>query len=117
MIWNDVIKLIDAGFTRDDIMAMMDTSEKQTPTPAPAPAPTPEPEPTPDEPPAPEPAPTPQPAEDEVTKLLRALGSQMEGLRKTIQTHNVNSIEGTPDPGMDTDAILASIINPHYKEG
>ena len=64
---NEVIRLIDAGFTAAEIRAMQEPAP--APTPASAPAPTPAPAPA----PAPTPAPTPAPAQDGVESKLTEL--------------------------------------------
>lgn len=103
---DEVLKLIDAGYTKEDIQAF----ESETPAPA---EPTPAPEPTPE--PAPEPA-APEPAAPEYGtehQRLEALLKQFIGI---AQQNNINA--SMNEQGMkrsDTD-ILAAVINPPRKE-
>lgn len=114
-----LLKLIDAGFTKQDIVAMMNTTAQtvnneetptdtpsKTPAPAPAAAPAPAPEET-------------KPAKSEPTetdKLIAALGMKLDNLTSSIQAANVRNIEGR-EPDMSADDIIARIINPHLGEG
>ena len=61
MNYEDVILLVKAGFTRDQIAAMQAPTPAPAPVPAPAPAPVPAPAPAPAPVPAPAPAPAPAP--------------------------------------------------------
>ncbi len=113
-----LFKLIDAGFTKQDITALLsaqnvNTNEEtptdtpsKTPAPAPAAAPAPAPEET--KPTKPEPS--------ETDKLIAALGMKLDDLTSSIQAANVRNIEGR-DPDMSADDIIARIINPHLGEG
>ena len=79
MTYQETLKLIDAGFTKDEIIAM---SAAPAPDPAPAPAPAPEPAPA----PAPEakaeaqPAPNAQDQASDAQRILAALGKLAEGV-------------------------------------
>ena len=107
MLHEDVIALINAGFTADEVRRMMEE---------PAPAP----EPEPDKPaPAPEPEPE-KPAEPdrfaEYMRSIEALRQEVENLRSTfsaaaVRQDNINQ----PAPETVSD-VLASIINPRTKK-
>ena len=104
-----IYKLVDAGFTKDEIMRLM--GYKPTPAPAPAPTPATTPAPT----PAPEPAPTPTsapiPAPDSM--LVDTL-KQMQTTLQQMQLANIGAADNTP-PRSDDDIasdFLAAIINP-----
>ena len=113
MNYNEILELVRAGFTRDEINAMQ----------APAPAPQPEPpaaDPQPAEPPAadPQPEPVAAPPATETEKLLRELLGGMSALTKAVQAGNRANItrEEPPDRQQAAGAATARIINPHYGE-
>lgn len=118
MNYNEILELVRAGFTRDEINAMQD----------PAPVANPQPEPPaqqPSEPPAdPQPAdpqpepPAQQPPATETEKLLRELLGGMSTLTKAVQAGNRANItrEEPPDRQQVAGAATARIINPHYGE-
>ena len=102
MNYEDIILLVKAGYTRDQIAAM----QAPAPTPAPAPAePAPEPTPAPAEP---EP-PKPQGIED----LSQMLASEFAKLNDAIVKANLQQAQQPPQESVDD--ILASIINPPQK--
>lgn len=94
-----VYKLVDAGFTKDEILRLM--GYKPAPTPAPEPAPA----------PAPAPTPAPAPAPDSV--LVDTL-KQMQTTLQQMQLANIGAASNEP-PRSDDDIasdFLAAIINP-----
>ena len=103
MNYEDIILLVKAGYTRDQIAAMQ------------APAPTP----TPTEP-APVPAPAPAPAEPASTKpqgledLSQMLSAEFAKLNDAIVKANLQQAQQPPLESVDD--ILASIINPPQKQ-
>ena len=97
MNYEDIILLVKAGYTRDQIAAM------QAPTP---PAPAPEPTPAPAEP---EP-PKPQGIED----LSQMLAAEFAKLNDAIVKANLQQAQQPPQESVDD--ILASIINPPQKQ-
>ena len=102
MNYEDIILLVKAGYTRDQIAAM----QAPAPTPAPAPALTPEPTPAPAEP-AP---PKPQGIED----LSQMLAAEFAKLNDAIVKANLQQAQQPPQESVDD--ILASIINPPQKQ-
>ena len=105
MNYEDIILLVKAGYTRDQIAAMQAPGAPQEP-PAPAePAPAPAPTPT-----QAEPAPTkPQGLED----LSRMLSAEFAKLNDAIVKANLQQAQQPPQESVDD--ILASIINPPQK--
>ena len=101
MNYEDIILLVKAGYTRDQIAAM----QAPAPTPAPAPAPAPEPAPAPAEP---EP-PKPQGIED----LSKMLSAEFAKLNDAFVKANLQQAQQPPQESVDD--ILASIINPPQK--
>lgn len=118
MIYTEILELVRAGFTKEEINAMMKDPEpekipeKSPENPEPTPVPSPDPAPT----GTPEPKPTPVPENKEQTetgKLLSALGMQITTLTNAIHAANVAGAEGKT-PAEDTpETIIARIINPN----
>jgi hypothetical protein len=103
MNYTEIIKLLDAGYTREEILNM------QQPEPEPAP----EPEPTPDPEPAPDPA---QAAVDKLTNLLTTIDSRI----KDLQAANILQAQqpGGQDNHVKTaEEALTELIRPQLKGG
>ena len=99
MKYEEIIKLLDAGYSRDEILAMKEE-----------PAPAPDPEPTPDDP---EPAPAPDPAAD-VMKEMKEMFAEM---KKELNAMNILNSRQESDDVKTGEDILASIINPVRNNG
>lgn len=94
-----VRKLINAGFTDDEISAIIGAT-------ASAPAPEPKPDPTPE----PKPEPTPEPNNGDLIKAIQSLET-------TIRASNlVNSVLPTVDTQKTADDVLANMLNPRKGE-
>lgn len=105
MNYEDIILLVKAGYTRDQIAAM------QAPAPTPAPAPAPEPTPA----PAPEPTPAPAPPKPQgIEDLSQMLAAEFAKLNDAIVKANLQQAQQPPQESVDD--ILASIINPPQKQ-
>lgn len=102
MNYEDIILLVKAGYTRDQIAAMQ------------APAPTPAPEPTPAPAPEPTPAPAPTPAVQVINDLSQMLAAEFAKLNDAIVKANLQQAQQPPQESVDD--ILASIINPPQKQ-
>ena len=134
MTAQEIIQLMQGGFTHDEIMALTQTSVPAPPDTVPAPAPAPEPQPSPaDEPtpapvPAPAPAsapePSPDPVQPDMAKVLQELMTaqaemqkQMATLTGAIQANAIANSQipgGIPNPP-DAASALAEIIRPTRK--
>lgn len=104
----EILKLIDAGYTKTDIEAMT----QPEPTPEPQPEPQPEPEPQPD------PTQEPQP-ENGTEKRLSALEQGIADLVKAIQASNLRNDsfnENSDTLEQQTDRAMSEIIRPAIKE-
>ena len=115
MTINEIMKLLDAGYTKEEIAAL--TSDPE-PEPKPAPEVKPEPEVKTDPEPVP-PAPEPEQAADQTGARLDALEKSIASLIKTIQVSNVNNknIQTLPtDSTKIVDDAMASIIRPTIKK-
>lgn len=105
MNYEDIILLVKAGYTRDQIAAMQAPTEPPAPPAPPAPA----------EPPAP-----PTPAEPEPPKpqgiedLSKMLSAEFAKLNDAIVKANLQQAQQPPQESVDD--ILASIINPPQKQ-
>ena len=120
MTGDQVLKLLESGFTAEEIRKM----QKPAPEPQPDPQPDPQPEPQQDPQKEPEPerqqetAPEPQkdPEPTETDKRLDALETSIAKLVKTLQESNLKKASFNSDPAdsleAQTDKIMASIIRP-----
>ena len=99
MTFEQLMKLLDAGFSKAEIMALNGT---------PAPAPQPEPEPEPEPAPAPQPEPAPAPQNDQAAILAK-----LEELNQTIIRSNINNSRQPETESVDD--IIATIIRPTFK--
>ena len=105
-----LVRLLDAGFTKDEIMQL--TGSQPAPEPAPEPEkPAPEQEAEPEQP-APE---QPAPETGETDKRLTAIENNIAQLVKAVQLNNLknDSFGSVPDSlETQTDKIMAGIIRP-----
>ena len=117
MTLNDVLKLLDAGFTKDEIMAFesVQTSINGSTdfhNPDLVVQPEPQPEPQPEQQPEEKPEPQPEPQQDPV---MSQLNENISKLIKTIQASNLASNK-TDSLGVDlnkqVDTIMESLIRP-----
>ena len=118
MTYEQISKLIDAGFTKDEIMQLArdETLQKTEPEPQPGPEPEPKPgpEPEPEKKTAPEPEPKPEP-DSQIGDRLTGIEKSIADLMKAFQTENLkkDQIRTTAHTLEEqTDAIMASIIRP-----
>lgn len=99
----DVMALVRAGYTKDEISAMTAPEPAAAPAPEPAPAPAPEPAVA----PAPEPVADPAPQFSRTEALLREiLGA--------VQMGNINKATIEPPVEKGADVVTARLINPNY---
>lgn len=111
MTKEDVLKLVNAGFSKDEIIALIGPTAPE-PKPEPEPAPTPEPQ------PVPEPAAAPQPAASpEQADAIAALTQQVANLTALVQKSNMLRMEQPEIKPESAEDIIANIIYPTYKSG
>lgn len=110
MNYEDIILLVKAGYTRDQIAAM----QAPSPTPAPAPSPTPAPAPTPAAEPTPAPEEPEPPKPQGIEDLSQMLAAEFAKLNDAIVKANLQQAQQPPQESVDD--ILASIINPPQKQ-
>lgn len=113
MKYDDIMKLVNAGFTAEQIQAM----EEPAPTPTPAPDPTPAQDTNTTQAPAtdPAPAPTSAPAPD-LSATLGAMQQTINQLAAAVQAGMIRTAQTGAPTVEDTPEILAHIINPYTKE-
>jgi len=122
---NDIIALVKAGFTHDEIKAMEQAPVQSHPVPVseptPAPAPVAEPEPAPiAEPvavpqPTPTQAPTPVQSEPTMAELMQSIAKLTSAVQANAIAQSV--IPGVGNPQTPTaEDMLAEIIRPTFKE-
>lgn len=90
----DIIKLIDAGYTKEDIQSMSAPEKEPEPAPAPAPAP------------APDPAPA--PAADTAQNDMSAMLQELKDLKRAVYAMNVMNTEAPAQKSVDD--ILAAAM-------
>lgn len=93
MKYEEIIKLLDAGYSRDEIMNMNNTD----------PDPEPEPEPTPDDP---------APAPDITGEIMKEVRDMFAEMKKELIAMNIMQTNQRPDEVKTGEDVLASIINP-----
>ena len=116
MNYSEVTKLLDAGFTVDEIRGMMGSNPQN-----PQDIPQPEQEPKPEQQPEPdkEAQPVLQPTPEQEEKFSQ-LSQSIEKLIKTIQVSNLQSrsFDNPAQPDIDTqvDKIMAGLIRPEHEK-
>lgn len=95
MKYEEIIKLLDAGYSRDEILEM----DKPAPEPDPAPAPEPDPAPT----DKPDPAP-------DMAGMMEEMKTMFSDLTKELIASNI--MRSRIDGEDDNEDIIAKIINP-----
>ena len=107
----EILKLIEAGYTKSDIDAM-----NQEPEPAPEPQPEGDPE------PAPAPEPQPEPASNELAEVkeqLQETQKQLQDLIRQMQRNNLKtaSVDIRPEDDLmkKTDEAMAELIRPKFE--
>lgn len=126
MTVTDVKELSNMGFTHDEIMQLIAAEnpaadpkpeQKAEPKQEPEAKPEAKPEQKPDRAPEPKPDPAPAPAPNNMEVLMKQLINETRSMKAAIQNNNtVAAMVGSPNKESASD-ILATIINPTYKEG
>ena len=123
----DILNLVKAGFTHDEIIALaqetvpvpMDTVPAAAPNPAPVPEPDHEPTPAPAQAPAPVPDPVPaaEPDKPDPIRMINDLTKQVAQLTSAVQAQAIknSSIPGGLPKIPDAADTLAEIIRPTRK--
>ena len=121
MTMEEILKLVNAGYTKEEIAKMMDPLTDPGPEPAKEPPADPGPEPLKDPPadPGPEPL-TDPPTDPELEKRLSGIETVMNTLLKAVQANNLqnDSLLNPPADSLEkqTNEIMASIIRPSIEK-
>ena len=121
MTIEEVNRLLDQGFSHDEIMSFVQATPPAEPVPEPTPEPTPEPVPVPEPQPQPTPAPVPAPAPanpsgQEWQQQMGELTQGIQSLVQLIQKQNILNSQ-TPVPHqMTAEEAIAQILNPETKQ-
>lgn len=125
-----IIRLLDAGYTKEEISAMetvpVQTPAVETPAPTPAPAPVqipvvngnPDPYPVPAEAPVavavaePAPQPTPVPAQEQAQPSMTDVMREIARLTSAVQANAIASSSMPVQTGTNLDNVMANIIKP-----
>ena len=108
---NDILKLVNAGFTKAEIMKLFSADPAGDPVPARAPAPAQTPAPDPASDPAPAPAQTPTPAPEDLTqKLLNGITGQLQALTSAVQANNIRGANAPAKGPETTEDIIKSMF-------
>lgn len=108
MRYEEIINLLDRGFTPDQITALTGAA---APDPEPAPAdPEPDPEPAPADP-------EPAPADPEPDPEISRLTTEVENLKRQLQAQNIKtqSVSILPGDRETVESVLATIIRPPFE--
>ena len=115
MKFDEVMMLIKAGYTKEEIQAL----EAPAPTPEPAAEPAPEPAPEPALEPAPEPAPTLENGQpmDQIMTMLHDMIQQNQQTLQAMQAANVQAARMPADTKETPEDLIAKIIAPGPTSG
>lgn len=102
MKYEEIIKLLDAGYSRDEILAMKEEPAPADPEPTSAPA---------------DPEPTPAPAADPAADVMKEMKEMFAEMKKELTAMNIMNSRQEPDDVRTGEDILASIINPVRNNG
>ena len=121
MTAQEILQLMQGGFTHDEIIQLCTNGSVPAPAPAPEPAPAPDPEPAPAPAPAPapvpDPVPAPEPDQPSIADLIKANQDLQLQVAKLTSTVQANAIASSMMPGglphqPDAADVLGQIIRP-----
>lgn len=107
MTYSEIVKLLDKGFTPEQIMALHDTpAPEQTPAADPAPAPAADPEPT----PAPAPAVVTEYVEPAEPEWAKKLNENITSMKNAIYAQNIQKDLGNGAPEKTAQDVLLDVL-------
>lgn len=108
MTYNEIVSLMDRGFTAEQIMKLNTDPEQADPAPA---------DPEPADPEPADPAPAPADTLNELMSVIKGMSAEISALKAAQQNSNINNIirESTAT-SQTADDILAGFINPPYEK-
>ena len=92
MKYEEIIKLLDAGYSRDEILAMKDAPAQK------------------------EPAPAPEEQQPDMADVLKEMRDTFADMRKEFIAMNIMNSNQPPDSEKTSEEIIANIINPEVKK-
>ena len=95
MKYEEIIKLLDAGYSRDEILNMQEPETQPEPQPEPQPA---------------------QPVND-MTDALKEMRDMFAEMKKELTAFNIMNSRQPADVERTSEDIIANIINPTQKNG
>ena len=98
MKYDEIIKLLDAGYTREEILNMDTGTPEENP---------------PEENPPEE---TPPTETDEVTNMVKEMRDLVSEMRKEFTAMNILSTQRSNEPEKTADDVIANIINPSVRK-
>ena len=110
MTYQELMKLVDAGFTKQEILAITGQLNAE-----PKPEPVKAPEPVPEKAPDPEPVKAPEPEPDQNQAAIDKLTEQVTKLTTLVQRSNILASEQPELKQQSAEDIIASIIFPSFK--
>ena len=122
MTYDQIDRLLNAGFTPEQIMQLSSAPAGSSENPAPDPAGDEPPEVKPAETPAPDleekPARLPDPGPSPEPGILQEIKTGFEDLKKTIQANNIKtmSVNSLPGSADSAETVLAGIIRPPFDD-
>lgn len=93
MKYEEIIKLLDAGYSRSEILEMNEAPAEETPAPD-----------------------APAPAADNVSEVLSEMKEMFNEMRKEFTAMNILSASQPAETERTPDEIMATIINPEVKK-
>ena len=118
MTYSELMKLVNAGFTKQEILAItgqLNAAPAKAPDPVPEPEPAKAPDPVPDPEPVKAPDPVPDPIPDPTQSALDLLTAQVTKLTTLVQRSNILNSEQPELKQQTAEDIVASIIFPSFK--
>ena len=91
MKYEEIIKLLDAGYSRDEILAMKEAPADPTPA-------------------------DPTPAEPNMTDVMNEMKEMFNDMRKEFTAFNIMNSKMPEDSERTSEEIIANIINPEQKK-
>lgn len=117
----EVNRLLDQGFSHDEIMSFVQATPPTTAVPEPSPTPSPEPVPVPEPVPEPQPQhiPAQAPANPGGQELQQQLGELTQGIQslvQLVQKQNILNSQNQVPHQMTAEEAIAQILNPETKQ-
>ena len=93
MNYNEIIKLLDAGYSREEILAMSEEPKPEEPKPE-----------------------EPKPENNEMTEMLKEMRDMFGEMKKEFTAMNILNSQRPPETERTSEEIIANIISPKQKK-